>query len=152
MIHPEETASDILTVPRRKPPFQALFCSGGPAVLCQRAGSADIGMQHSDQNVHIQRLRQMIVHPRVLAPEDILGKGVGRHRDDRDLFRIGAVHGADRFCRLIAIHIGHLHIHEDDGILPIGGIRHLFHGGRDEANDLGVSILAAKRIDRNKQQ
>ena len=55
----------------------------------------------------------MGVHAGLGGPVDVFRKCVGRQRDDGDRPGIRPVQGPDRLSRLTAVHLGHLHIHQD---------------------------------------
>ena len=63
-----------------------------------------------DEIPAVDGLGRVVVTARVQAALSIAGHGVGGQRDDR----AGVAVTAEQSRRLIAIHHGHLHIHEDD--------------------------------------
>ena len=69
----------------------------------------------------------MVVHADFLRLADIVGKGVRSHRHDGDSPCIGR-HGPDGRSRLVAIHVGHLDVHEYQVEFTLATVRHPFHG------------------------
>ncbi len=71
----------------------------------------------------LDRLGDIAVHARLQAALPIALDGVGSHRDDRDVPACPPLSLADAGRRLEAIHLGHLHVHQDqvEGLLLPGG-------------------------------
>ena len=55
----------------------------------------------------------MGVHADLERALDVLVKGVGGHRDDRDRLRVGMLQQADRRRRRQSVHLGHSDVHQD---------------------------------------
>ena len=91
----------------------------------------------------------------------VLGEVVGRHGDDGDGAGVGAIHRADSPGGVVAVHYGHLHVHEDHvegargahpelrhGLLAVG--RHLAGGivdVQDGGDDLRVQGVVLRHED-----
>ncbi len=58
-------------------------------------------------------LGQVVIHAGFHAVFDILGKGVGGHGDDGNGFGLGMAAGTYGPGGIVAVHHGHLNIHED---------------------------------------
>ncbi len=72
-------------------------------------------IEERDQHGFFERLGNVIVHPGSEAALAVTGHGVCSHGDDRSaLSALRPLHGADAGSRFEAIHLRHLHIHEDD--------------------------------------
>ncbi len=67
-------------------------------------------LQGSEQHGRIDRLGDVIVHAGIEAPFALTGHCVRRHRDDRQLGK--RRHLTDLRSRFIAVHLGHLDIHQ----------------------------------------
>ncbi len=63
------------------------------------------------ERLGLDRLGEEIVHARVLASLAILVEGIGRERQDRLPLPAGKL--ANRTRRFQPVHVGHLHVHED---------------------------------------
>lgn len=98
---------------------------------------------------HINRLGNMTVHACIKGVLLVLLKGIRRHRHNRDRGLLFIGKAPDSLRRLIAVHMRHLHVHENQ---VIGACRLLLH-----AADALHAILdalhhkshAAKNIQRN---
>jgi hypothetical protein len=108
-----------------------------------------VAAEDGDYFGFVDGLGKVVVHAGVKATLTISLHGVGGHGDDDDvaIWRLGA---ADLFGGLVAVHNGHLAIHEDevvviggnhvDGFLAVRGefdgeAEALKHAGRDELID-----------------
>ena len=98
----------------------------------------------------------MAVHAGETAVDDVVGKSIGRHRDDRNHARVATLHGTDRPGRVEAVHARHHDVHVDRAEVARSGVledlhrlltvhrrRHLHavvfeHEGRDLAVQLVV--------------
>ena len=61
----------------------------------------------------IKGFAQMAIHSAHAAALLVLDERVGRHRDDGHRTRVVAVERANDAGRLVAVHLGHLDVHED---------------------------------------
>lgn len=59
------------------------------------------GLQQQRQ---VQGLGEVLVHPRLPAALDVIGKGIGSHGNDGDRPGVGPVHGPDAPGGLQAVH------------------------------------------------
>ena len=69
-------------------------------------------LERREQGVRVDRLGDVVVHAGVEAALALLHRGVRRHRDDREL-REPRIR-ADLRRRLVAVHLGHLQVHQHD--------------------------------------
>ena len=82
------------------------------------------------QDIHIDRLRNMVVHSRFYRIVLILGKRIGSERYYRYIGFFAVVYHAYLGCGLIAVHYRHLDIHKTTIRLLF---RHLYYYPRSEA-------------------
>ena len=64
------------------------------------------------EDLEINGLGHMGIHPRRRGSSNVLGKRVGRHRNDGHRLCIRPGQGADLPGRLTSVHLRHLHIHQ----------------------------------------
>ena len=97
----------------------------------------------------------MTVHAHRQRGLNILGKGVGRHGDDRHFAAVRPLHGADRPGGVVTVHLRHLNIHQYDIVVSFGAVTEGIHGFvavgdpfhqktrhcQDLLGDLGVEIV-----------
>ena len=114
------------TAPRRPPALGGRSSPPGPAPPCVGA-AADLGrrgLERRRQQLRAHGLGQVVVHARGEAHLAVAAHGVRRHRDDPQR-PVGPL-PADPPGRLEAVHLGHLHVHQDDVVrLPLDGVEHL---------------------------
>ena len=78
--------------------------------------------QQTHHLIHVQWLRQKIIHSSFLCHPSVLIISIGGHGNDRNL-RSRIVQIPDPLCCRVTIHIWHLDIHQDHIIIFL---RHLF--------------------------
>jgi hypothetical protein len=71
-------------------------------------------MDGGAQLARLERLRQVVVHPRGQAPLGVALQGVRGHREDRDVAPRRPLPRADGGGRLEAVQLRHLHVHQDE--------------------------------------
>ena len=82
-------------------------------VLLVRAEEAQRLFQHRNVN----RLGEVHVHARIQTLLNVVRKGVRGHRDNRNRPADGVVAGAEGARRFVAVHYGHLHVHQDNVVV-----------------------------------
>src|SRR5262245_53406061 len=95
-----------------------LTFSSWSAARAHRRGRGDVA-QRGGERLERQWLLQIAVHPGSAAPRFVALEHVGGQRDDRRVAIVFA--GADAACRLEAVEIRHLHVHQDDVVVPPPG-------------------------------
>ena len=91
-------------------------------VECGRA-TRQPSAQRRHERLAVDRLRDVIVHPGGETRIELGLHRVRRHRDDRH--RGEARIGAQRPRRGESVQLGHLHVHQDGGVLRRRGLSHL---------------------------
>ena len=90
--------------------------SSAATALMRRRGAigprllADVGGHRPNQPRAIDRLGQVFVAAGFLAPFTIVGHGVCSQGEDRP----GVAAAAEQAGRLVAVHVRHVHVHQDD--------------------------------------
>ena len=97
---------------------------GGATACAARPGVAGGGSQRRSvaTSAAVDRLRDVVVHAGGEAGVEVGLHRVRRHRDDRQLTRSRV--GTQRPRRLQAVELGHLHVHQDGGVLRRRRLRH----------------------------
>ena len=88
----------------------------------------------------LEGFRKVIIHAGINGDLSVLIEGIGCHGHDRDPRKLRIFQGTYLLGRLIAVHDGHLHIHEYELILT--GLRGTEHFDRFPAILGGIHIDA----------
>ena len=75
-------------------------------------------LQGAHERCRVERLGKMLGEPRLEALPHIVGKGVGRHGNDRHTGCIGPLQCTDAAHGFEAIHYGHHDVEQHGVILP----------------------------------
>ena len=78
-------------------------------------------LQKGHQTVQLKWLANMVVHTGFQGFGNILLKGIGRHRQDGWSLRFSS-NAADGLSCFKSIHHGHLHIHQDQGVVALADL------------------------------
>ena len=69
----------------------------------------------------------MLVHAHGLGRLHVLGEGIGGHGHNGHLSAVVPIHGPDGPGSVVAVHPGHLNVHENNIIVSVRGLAHLVH-------------------------
>ena len=83
-------------------------------------------MYHRYQFIHVNRLRHMVIHADRQRLFAVLGKGVRRHRDNRDVRLLRVAEPAYHLGRRVAVLYRHLNVHQNERIVPCRRFVQLF--------------------------
>ena len=109
---------------KKAPPFGG---ADKTARLCLSGFLFQRFFQHLQQVRDIQRLCDVAVHARIQGVLLVLLKGVGGHGKNGDACLAGVGQSADTPGGFVAVHPGHLDVHQNQVVLPGHGLLHLFH-------------------------
>ena len=90
----------------------------GPATTPGRSLASQGLANRDDEFLLAEGLAQVSAHSRRKAVLDVVRKRIGRQRDDRDL-RPRVTERTDRARCLEPVHLGHVHVHQDEVIGPL---------------------------------
>ena len=98
----------------------------------------------SVEGVRLERFADEVVHPGFFTGDTILVKGIGRHRQNRDVRLAGQ--GANHPGGFEAVHLRHLDVHQHQ---VIALVTHLFHGLQTIPGHIGIQIDRQQEVQRN---
>ena len=78
----------------------------------------DIPRDKRYEFIHVNRLRHMVIHADRQRLFAVLGKGVRRHRDNRDVRLLRVAEPAYHLGRRVAVLYRHLNVHQNERIVP----------------------------------